>query len=187
MEVDLRSISLRKSDFRMTGREPVSRMVGGIRVWGESAQSLDEQLETLKAVVEVQASRHLSIARVVLKKLVVTDLGISSMEDRLFSAVLGAALRSGKLESVVCASKNDRGYRVYLESGRLLQWRDALTKAISLLEHRRVVQVRELERQIFGARAYNTWSSSSHVLAHLSYRGTVEMVAPDTFRLVELL
>ena len=49
-------------------------------------------------------------------------------------------------------------------------------QALTLIKANRVLKVPDLEALIFRRRAYNTWSSASHVLGHLSYYGKIRLL-----------
>lgn len=152
-----------------------SLKLGGTTVWGENEHVLEAGIRELKASIEQTAASHLTIIRPVLKKLVAQSLESVEMDDKVFSAVLGAALRSGRLDSVACSSINDRPYRILIHVSQSARWREASDTALELLKKQGMLRIRDLESEIFGVRAYNTYSSTSHVLARLNYLGIVRL------------
>jgi hypothetical protein len=155
--------------------------MGGITLWAEDAKTLAAGVLEFQRAISQVAQSHLSTTRAVLKKLVREALGGERLEDRVFSAVLGSVLRSGDIDTVICASKYDKGYRVYVHQAQQQAWASACSKALDLCRERGIISVRELETAIFGERRYNTWSSASHVLAYLTYRGPIQPAEDDSF------
>jgi hypothetical protein len=160
---------------RRQSRDAASVKLGGVTAWAENDDILTTGIRELQGSIEQTAALHLTVIRSVLKKLVVQSLESSDLDDKVFSGVLGAALRSGRLDSVVCGSTNDKPYRVFMHASRSALWLQSRETALEMLRAQRPVRVRDLESKIFGARVYNTYSSSMHVLARLSYLGVVRL------------
>ena len=158
------------------GTSSASLKLGGVTVWGENEDALAAAIGELKDSIEQTAASHLTIVRSVLKKLVVQHLECTDLDDKVFSAVLGAALRGGRLDSVVCSSTNDKAYRFLMHVSQSARWQHARDTALELLRDHGTLRIRDLESNIFGARAYNTYSSTAHVLARLNYLGIVRLV-----------
>jgi hypothetical protein len=164
---------------------PISAKLGGTTLWAARQDELERGVQELQASIELVAASHLSTARAVLKKLARDNLQASEIDDKVFSAVLGAALRGGRLDSLVCSSKNDKPFRVFMHVSQFARWQKARQAAICILATRGTLTVRDLEKQVFGVRAYNTWSSSLHLLAQLNYLGIVRFIDDDACSLVQ--
>ena len=162
---------------------PASVKLGGTTLWAAEPGTLQSGLQELEAAILESAAVLLAARRSVLKKLVKDGLGGRDLNDKLFSAVLGAVLRSGRMDSLIAVSANDKPFRVFIHREQLDRWRRAKETALSLLKTRKCLSVRELESHIFEHRTYNTWSSASHVLAHLSYYGIVRLLDDGAARL----
>jgi hypothetical protein len=152
-------------------RTRASQKLGGITLWSKSDESLARSASYVREEIELVASEHLCVTKNVLRKLVRTKIAPREVEDKVFSAILGSAMRLGAIDSIVCASKNDRPYRALVHSSKLADFDDALAAAVKALQDDGTLAVADLEARLFGTRRYNTWSASSSVLAHLSYRG----------------
>ena len=163
-------LSTSRDSFR-SAADAAARRLGGVTVWAPSPEDLDRGIETLSTAIIDCARVHLSITKSVLRKLVRARLEQSTVEDRLFSAVLGYTLRVGELDSFVASSANDRPFRVLIHRSQKERFEQAIQIACRLLRKQSSLTVPVLEKAIFRARAYNTWSSTSHVLGRLSYRG----------------
>jgi hypothetical protein len=159
--------------------------LGGVTAWAENDDILAAGVRELQVSIEQTAALHLTVVRSVLKKLVVQSLESSDLDDKVFSGVLGAALRSGRLDSVVCGSTNDKPYRVLMHVSRSARWSQCRETALEMLRIQGMVRVRDLESKIFGARAYNTYSSTMHVLARLSYLGVVRLEGDTAYFMIK--
>lgn len=147
---------------------------GGITLWSTSEEQLNSGIAQVQAAIESCSKEHLTITRNVLRKLVRDRLRVE-VDDKVFSAILGSLLRSGAVDAILCASKNDKSYRVLIHREQLGRFQKAVDAALGMLESGATVEVRELERAVFGKRAYNTWSSASHIFSYLSYKGRTEL------------
>ena len=123
------------------------------------------------------------MTRNVLGKLSREEAGIDRIERRLLGAVLGRQLRLGRLESIVCSSIQGKLFRVYVSSENVEKFRVSMVTAREILWDKSVLEVRMLEKEIFRRRSYNTWSSSSHLLARLVYMGVAEQIDKYSVRL----
>lgn len=164
--------------------EIASRRLGGVTVWAPTPEDLEVGLRTVSTAIMDCARVHLSITKSVLRKLVREHLKESTVEDRLFSAVLGYSMRIGGLDSFVASSANDRPFRVLIHRSQKERFDEALRVARRLLLQQSTISVPILEKALFGNRAYNTWSSTSHVLGRLSYLGFSTLDDEGACRLV---
>jgi len=178
-------IRLATNRQNLSAREATCRKLGGVTVWAETVSDLDFGLRSLSDAISLCAAPHLSITKSVLRKLVRDHLAESNIADRLFSAVLGATLRQGVLDAMVCGSENDRPYRILIHSSQIQHMTQALDTAETMLRRESILDVPRLEKVIFGRRSYNTWSSTSHLLARLSYLGLGTLDEAGTCRLIE--
>jgi hypothetical protein len=155
-----------------------------VSVWAPTSDDLQRGLEALSGEIADAARLHLTITKSVLRKLVRERLDDSLLENRLFSAVLGYTLRSGKLDAFVAASANDRPFRVLIHYSQKTRFDEALCAARDLLRRHKSLDVPTLERAVFGKRSYNTWSSTSHALGRLAYLGLATLDEAGTGHLV---
>jgi hypothetical protein len=174
-----------RQGLRNATARAASIKLGGVSVWASSETELSTGIEELGKAIALCSKTHLSITKSVLRKLVRDHRSESEIEDRLFSAVLGYLLRRGELDATVCASENDRAFRVLLHSSQIERFGGALTAAEVMLREDRIIEVPRLEKIIFGQRSYNTWSSTAHILGRLSYLGLGRLDDRGTCRLVE--
>jgi len=171
--------------LRNAAPRAASTKLGGVSIWAESESELSAGIEEVGEAIAHCAKAHLSITKVVLRKLVRDYRSDFKIEDRLFSAILGYVLRHGRLDAIVCASDSDRAFRVLLHSSQINRFACALEAAGKMLRENRIIEVRHLEKVVFGQRSYNTWSSTAHLLGRLSYLGLGKLDDRGTCRLVE--
>ena len=149
---------------------------GATTIYAPNEAILQKEIEMLADIIYRSAAGYLSMTRNVLGKLTRERAGIDRIEKRLFGAVLGRQLRLGQLESIVCSSIHGKHFRVYVHPDNVERFRDSLATARKLLWENSVLQIQKLEKEIFGRPSYNTWSSSSHLLARLVFVGVAEQI-----------
>ncbi len=165
--------------------EVIGKKFGGVTLWAANEEQFSSALNALRAGIEYVASMYLTTTKNVLRKKVEEHLKTERIEDRVFSAILGWSLRIGNLDTLICSSINDRPFRVIIHPVQLVRWAGALNLATGMLLKQDILLIRELEAKLFGARAYNTWSSTAHVLSYLNYKGTVKQLDEFSFQSVK--
>jgi len=178
-------LATNRQDLARSATNAASTRLGGVSVWAATEDELSAGIGALGEAISACAKLHLSLTKAVLRKLVRARRSDSQIEDRLFSALLGSVLRRGELDVMVCASKNDRRFRVILHASQIDRFKQALTTAETMLRTERAIEVPRLEKVIFGKRSYNTWSSTSHVLGRISYLGLGRLDADGRCHLVD--
>ncbi len=170
-------ITATRSRIEDVGTDSDVRMsLGATTIYAPSETILQMEVEMIADAIYRSAAGYLSMTRNVLGKLSREKAGIDRIERRLFGAVLGRQLRLGRLESIVCSSIHGKLFRVFVNSENVEKFRASLATAREILWDKSVLQVQTLEKEIFGRRSYNTWSSSSHLLARLVYMGVAEQI-----------
>lgn len=171
------SLSTNSRDFGdETNGRPARTKLGAVNIYAPNEATLASELGIMSKAIDLHSHGHLLIARNVLSKLVRVELSLPTLDRRLFGAVLGMRLRLGFLDAVVCSSVNEKNYRVYLHKDNVDKVEAAIIVARSLLRSQQSVAVSDLESKIFGERRYNTFSASSHILAHLAFIGEAELI-----------
>lgn len=145
--------------------------LGGITLYAPSDRILKAAIQRASEVICLHSAAHLTLTRVNLRSKVRCDLA-EAQDDRIFSALLGLQLRLGHIDVITCAASSGRSYQVLVHESRFPQLEQNLEAASACLERNRVLTVKDLEKTLFGTRLWGTWSSTSHILAHLVFRGT---------------
>jgi hypothetical protein len=159
--------------------------LGGIVLWGPNDDIIAEEVSRLTDAIVQCARLHLSITRPVLRKLVCEMLS-ENVEERVFSALLGSTLRLGLIDALFCGSENDKAYRVFVHASQIERFERALRSTQTQIDRLGRLTVGEVEEAVFGSREYNTWSSSLHILARLSYLGICTFESKNEVRKVDL-
>lgn len=144
--------------------------LGGTTVYGPSESETLEMIEIVGKIIDACCEMHLSVTRSVLGKLASDKLG-EPLEKRLFGALLGSRIRLGHLCVIMCEAETGAEFRVFLHRSKVGPFTAAREIAKRMLRTEQQIMVKALEQKLFGERAYNTWSSTSHVLARLAFQG----------------
>jgi hypothetical protein len=158
-----------------------SVQLGGVAIYASERVDLDALVEELGEVLCEASSRHLSLDRGSLRK-VMSELVGTQVEDRIFGALLGRALRLGHIVSVPCLSEGSRVFRVHVAAPRLAEFESARSQLAKRAAETTIVSVTETERLILGQRRWGTWSSASHLLASAAERGQLVRLDKQLFR-----
>lgn len=157
-----------------TARNTTRIYLGSTAIYGPSIEKLQRDFNVVGETIDKFSRAHLTLAKVVLAKLVRDDLKLSSFDKRLFGALLGRQLRLGSLDAVLCESTGGKTFRALINSQRLLDFKGAVDTAEKILLANGVVPIKEIESAVFSSRSYGTWSSAAHIGAHLVYFGRAQ-------------
>jgi hypothetical protein len=162
-------------------RTSASVQLGGVTVYGQSEGEIVRTIDEISQILDDQGTRHLSATRPVLQKLVSDEIG-EKIERRLFGAILGSRIRVGVFEAWLCEAEQGSEFRVFIHRSQVKRFKKALNDTLIMLRDEGEVLVKQIERTLFPARSYNTWSSTSHVLGRLVFQGKAEYLDKMTFR-----
>jgi hypothetical protein len=155
-------------------RNTASVNLGRTAIYGSSSEKLQHDISIVGEAIDRCSRGHLTLAKVVLAKLVRDDLKLSTLNRRLFGALLGRQLRLGHLDAVLCESTGGKTFWAIVNGQRLADFQNAAMTAENLLKTQRVLSIKEVESTLFSTRSYGTWSSAAHVCAHLVYFGRAQ-------------
>lgn len=158
--------------------------LGGTTLWASDPQILESAVDALSQAIQATTGTFLTCTKAVLKKNVAQSVAYELPDDRIFNAVLGKCLRQGMLDELMVSSINDKPFRVLFSQHQRMALLDAISIAKIHLSNETRSVVRDVEARIFRSRAYSTWSSTSHVLGHLSYAGFARQIDGMTYELV---
>ena len=168
------SKSLLELSLARTARNTARIYLGRTAVYGPSSEKLQSDFDTVGEAIDRCSRAHLTLAKVVLAKLVRDDLRLPSFDKRLFGALLGRQLHLGRMDAVLCESTGGKTFRAIVNGQRLLDFQCAVETAEKMLLRNGVVSITEVESGLFSARSYGTWSSAAHICAHLVYFGRAQ-------------
>jgi len=171
-------ISTRSADYP---GDAASVRLGGVTVYSASDAELDKSIRTVALAIDCCSQPHLSLTKITLHSEVRTHLNLA-LDRRVFGAILGSQLRLGILDSIPCAAATGKVLRVYVNRKQINNFLRHLDTVADDLRRLQCVQVRDIERKLFGQRRWGTWSSTSHVLARLVQVGRACYVDQSSFR-----
>jgi hypothetical protein len=155
--------------------------LGGIVIYGRTMGQITDEIDRVGKAIAECGKAHLSATRPVLQKLVSEMIG-QRLEKRLFGAILGSRIRMAEFAVLLCEAEQGSGFRIFVHITQLGHFRTCMGHALQMLRDARSLIVKDLEGRIFPMRAYNTWSSASHLLARHVFEGRAEYVDQMTFR-----
>lgn len=160
---------------------PASVRLGGLTLYAPNETLLEKQLTLLTNAIENCATEHLSLVRNTLNSEVRKITGVE-VDKRVFGAVLGSVLRTGKIDSVPIAAASGKAFRALVHAKNIKTFEEAIDAVAVLLRGKKHLGVRDVEELLFKQRQWGTWSSASHVLARLVYLGRACYIDDKHFR-----
>jgi hypothetical protein len=175
--IDQIQLSAQSADFPDTR---ASLRLGGITIYAAGDRELARGFKVLAGAIDECAKAHLTLQRVTLSSEVQEHIA-GDVDSTVFGAILGHQLSLGILDSVPCAAISGKVFRTYVHNQQLNKFRDHIEGATAKLRLRHIVQVRDVEEELFGQRYWGTRSSTFHILARLVQIGRACYVNAESF------
>lgn len=151
--------------------DAVSVGFGGVRVWAPNEAVLSQGLEELQIGIDTALTQHSSLDKNGLAFMLAELIG-QRVDWKVLGAVLGAELRRGAVEEILCTSLSNKVFRVYIGASVRDRFLGQLNDATGLLRAKKQLKVTELRDRLFGADGgKGTWTQAAHVVAHMVFRG----------------
>jgi hypothetical protein len=166
--------------------EAASVRLGGIILYGQSNDGLDQAIESGAAAICTTSHEHLFITRELLRR-AAAKRSQALDEQRVFSAILGLCLRRGVLDTLVCTAHTGSRYWAIFHGERGNELDSALTWACSRAHARGEIRIKELRDHFFPGHEWGTWASSQNILCRGTTLGIVRQADKYSFELVRAL
>jgi hypothetical protein len=123
---------------------------------------------------------HLCLIRQMLKGYVSQHLG-RDVPDKLFSAVLGRCLRTGRLECLPSLTVNGKTRRIYVCRELLKEFQAKVNVAAELLRTHTAVSINKIQKECFPDRGRGTSFMAQQLAEYLAYTGQAVFADKDLF------
>jgi len=147
---------------------------------------LQKGLQCLEDGITSIANDNLCLIRQVLKGYVIRRLQFD-VSDKIFSAVLGRCLRTGKIECFPCLTINGKVRRIYVGHENFAQFSEKVERVRKLLQSQTAVSTNSIQEACFPGRGSGTWFMSQQLAEYLAYAGWAVYADKDLFVLPEVL
>jgi len=174
-------LSCDRNDRTTLGRGQASVRLGGVVIYGPSAQVLRTGLDQLAETVVAVLATFPTVDRRMLQTQARVRLDASDIERRLLGAVLGWQARLGRIDCIPCAAINDKVFRIYVSEEQAGTFESRLDAVTEMLKKKAVLSVAEVRDSFWGT-GWGMWSAASHLLARLAQKGQACYVDRFSFR-----
>jgi hypothetical protein len=161
-------------------RERATISLGGVTLYAESERTLKRGFDRLSDAIVRGLDAHASLDRRLLLNAVARDLD-DWLDQRVFGAVLGGQLRLGRVESIPCASINDKAFRVYVSADGCVTFLHRVEEVRTWLQEVRALKVRDVQSRYFPNGGWGTWSCAAHILARVVLIGSAQYIDKYSF------
>lgn len=173
-------IWLRRSDIPAGVADIAELRLGGISLYSDDQSRLEAFATQAVTALLAEARSHLTLSSSLLRHRV-KEAGLP-IETRVFSAVLGYALRTGQADAILCLSSADNLFRVIVHSDNLPRLSSSLAMAAEWITRERRLAVTDLRKKLFPRKEWGSWYHCSALLARLAYLGIARQVDEYTFQ-----
>jgi hypothetical protein len=157
--------------------------IGGVAVYTWVDTDIHELIGRVCETMDSTIAGFLSATRSVIIAAVRDSFSFTGEPRKLLSAILNLRLHFGKADTILCSAISGKSFPVIVSADRTDDFTKAIESTRQLLRARNEVTVADVERMVFGPRAYNTWSSSSHLLARLVKQGMAVQLDQRRFQM----
>lgn len=157
-----------------------SLQLGGITLYGNTESEISETISDASMSIENKLHQHIMLTMRGIRQGII-DTIVAEKPERVFSAIFGRLLSTGKIKVFLCQSYLHARYRAYVHSERTTRLETALTSCLRLLNKQTASSVSQVEEELFGSRAWGTWSISAMLIDRLAAIGFIEHIGKFEF------
>ena len=154
--------------------------LGGTNLYAQDEKAMHVAIDRLEAAIDSALRAHFCLIRQVLHSVVKRELG-EIVPDRIFGAVLGRALHSGRIMAIGCLTINSKVLRTHLHASTYPELTSKLKTLAGLLKSQTAVSVLTAQSACFPNREWGTTYMAQQLLGHLALRGLTVYVDKDLF------
>lgn len=151
------------------------RRFGGIDLYSYGDQELDVEIESIRSdilsVVKESGPLVPSLARYL-----VAERSGREVSKRAFSALLGAELRCGRLDGILCESDTRKPFRVVIEASTKPFFGQLLLNCLDLIPSSGTLAVSTIRDRFYDGEKKGNWTRAYYLASRLARIGLVDFV-----------
>jgi hypothetical protein len=162
-------------------RTVARRRFGGIDLYAYGDEELAREIATVRAGIFAVVKESGPLAPSLIRYLAAkrTDREIS---QRVFSALLGAELRSGRLDGVVCESETGKAFRIVVEADMKPRFETFLRNCLDMVPSSGRLTIASVRDRLYPGEKEGNWTRAYYLASRLARIGLVDFV--DRFNIV---
>lgn len=160
------------------------RRFGGIDLYAYGDEVLDLEIKKIcsgiLSIVKENGPLPPGLIRYLLAKRETQEIS-----QRTFSALLGAELRSGRLDAIVCEGETGKPFRIVIEAAAKPNFGHLLQKCLDMIPLRGSLTIAAVRDRLYPGKEEGNWTKASYLAARLARVGLVDFLDHFTIKRAE--
>lgn len=156
-------------------RSVARRRFGGIDLYAYGEDALEREIQILRSSILAVIGEKGPLAPSLIHHLIEKKME-QQVSKRAFSALLGAELRCGHLDSILCEAESGKPYRIIIEVGRKPNFENLLKRCLDLLPRLDDLAISVVRDRLYPGKEQGNWTRASYLTSRLARIGLVDFV-----------
>jgi hypothetical protein len=157
------------------------RRFGGIDLYAYGEEQLAAEIETVRSGIVAVVNESGPLAPSLVRYLVIRRIN-REISQRAFSALLGAELRCGRLDGVICESETGKTFRIVIGADAKPRFAMMLRDCLDMASLSHSVAIAAVRDRLFGSDREGNWTRAYYLASRLARIGLIDFV--DRFNIV---
>lgn len=156
--------------------KPVAqRRFGGIDLYAYGEAELEAKIEDVRAHILAAVRENGPLVPSLIRYLV-SQRADDEISQRVFSALLGAELRSGRLDAVVCESEGGKPFRIVLATEGFSEFAVRLRRCLDIIPRSGKLGISEIRDRLYPGGSKGDWTKAYYLAARLVRIGVADFI-----------
>lgn len=158
------------------GARPVAqRRFGGIDLYAYGDAELESKIDAIRSHILGVVREKGPLAPSLIRYLVRQRMD-DEISQRVFSALLGAELRSGRLDVVVCESEGGKPFRIVVATEMSSDFAVRLRRCLDMIPQSGQLAISEIRDRLYTGDKKGDWTKAYYLVARLVRIGLAEFI-----------
>lgn len=146
---------------------------GGIELYAYGNDQLEQDIASIRSSIIKVADESGPVTSGLMRYLVGMRLN-QEISQRIFNAILGSELRSGRLDGLMCKSHTGKAFRVVLKSDAKKAFEERLRSCLKILPSAGRFKISSIRRHLYPEDSRGEWTKAYYVASRLAQIGLID-------------
>jgi hypothetical protein len=157
------------------GSAIAQRRFGGIDLYAHDDAELELKIEVIRSDILATVREHGPLVPSLIRYLA-SLRAEEQISQRVFSALLGAELRCGHLDAVICESEGGKTFRIIVEADGKLKFGVFLWKSLDMVPRYGKLDISTIRDRLYPGGSKGDWTKAYYLAARLSRIGLADFI-----------
>jgi hypothetical protein len=151
------------------------RRFGGINLYAYGDDELYREIENIRSGILSVVQEKGPLAPSLVRYLVANKTN-QEIPQRVFSALLGAELRSGRLDCIVCESETKKPFRIVIAAAAKLKFEILLKNCLEMISSSERIMISTIRDRLYPGEDQGNWTRAYYLASRLARVGLVDFL-----------